>query len=424
MEEKQNQINRRNFLKTIGAAGLGSALTGVTGAFASAKADANESGVVDHNASGEKQEPKFPQVPRRKLGKTGVDVPCLSIGAMFNLVEKQILLRKAVQWGVTYLDTSTWYAGGNSELGIGKFISANPGIRKKLFIATKAADVKTLAEAEKRLRLSLKRMNTDYIDLYYAVPGMGMSSPADLTEELKQWVTNAKKQKLFRFFSFGTHKDIAQCLTAAARVGWVDVVMFAYNFRFMQDAKLQAAIEACYKAGIGLIAMKTQAWGQKIETEADKKLAGHFLKKGFTEGQAKVKAVLEDKRISSACVGMRNIALLTLNATAILDKTKLTQADKDVFSEYACVTCSGYCAGCAQICDSALPEAASVSDIMRYLMYYNRYGDRDRARELFAQIPCEVRDKLLRTDYRLAEARCPQHIPIGERIAEAVSKLA
>jgi hypothetical protein len=60
---------------------------------------------------------------------------------------------------------------------------------------------------------------------------------------------------------------------------------------------------------------------------------------------------------------------------------------------------------------------------MRYLMYYNSYGDHNRARELFAQIPRKVRNNLLRTDFSRAEARCPQHLPIGNLIAEAVGKL-
>ena len=57
-------------------------------------------------------------------------------------------------------------------------------------------------------------------------------------------------------------------------------------------------------------------------------------------------------------------------------------------------------------------------------MYYNSYGDRDRARELFAQMPDGIKSKLLSTDYRVAEARCPQHLPIGKYVAQAVNKLA
>jgi len=198
--------------------------------------------------------------------------------------------------------------------------------------------------------------------------------------------------------------------------------MPSYNFRLMQDDKMQAAIEACHKAGVGLVAMKTQS--RRIRSEEDKKLAQHFLQRGFTEGQAKVKIVLEDKRISSACVGRDNIEHLTLNIAAVLDKTKLSQADMKFFKEYAQETCSGYCAGCGNICNSTLPDAPYISKIMRYLMYYNSYGEQDEARELFARIPRKVRSKLLSLDYSLAEAHCPQHLPIGGLMAEAVGKLA
>ena len=411
-------------MKTIGAAGLGSV-------FASAQTIA---GPDEPNATGKTQEPKFPQVPRRKLGKTGVEVPCLSLGGGVNFIENQIILRKAFQWGVNYWHTANNYMGGNSELGIGKFLSQNPELRKELFIASEPPRVKDKPDAanmENCLATSLKRMKTNYVD-WYGVHAL--SAPAQLTDELKDWVKSAKDRKLIKYFGFTTHANMAQCLAAAVRLDWIDAIITSYNFRLMQDAEMQVAIEACHKAGIGLIAMKVVGLslnersqlvaGRKIETEEDEKLLRHFLKQGLTNGQAKIKFVLEDKRINSACVGVKNIALLSSNVAAVLDKTKLTQTDRAVFKEYAEATCSGYCAGCAYICDSALPDAPYVSDIMRYLMYYNSYGEKETARELFAKIPGTVRNKLLSIDYSLAEARCPQHMPIGKLVAEAVSKLA
>jgi len=418
VKEKHGKTSRRNFLKTVGAVGIGSV-------FASARAKAEPS-------SPEKsQESRFPQVPRRKLGKTGVEVPCLSIGLMYNLLENQIVLRKSLDWGVNYWDTSNGYAGGNSERGIGKFFAKNPDARKKVFLVTKASGARMVADVEKRLQTSFKRMNTDYIDMYYGVHGL--SNPSQLTDQLKQWVINAKKKKQIRFFGFSTHENMAQNLSAAARLDWIDAIMTSYNFRVMQDAEMPAAIEACHKAGIGLIAMKTQgkpAWEIKTKAdkwvlnEAEKKLTEHLLKRGFTEAQANIKIVLDDERFSSVCVGTTNIAHLVENVAVTFNKTKLTQADMKVFKEYAKATCSGYCAGCANICSAALPELPYVNDIMRYLMYYNSYGEKDRARKLFAQIPINVRNKLLSTDYSTAEARCPQGMPIGELMAEAVSKLA
>jgi len=136
------------------AAGLGSV-------FAPAKA-------ASPNTEKKPQKSKYPPVPRRKLGKTGVEVPCLGLGTMFNLIDSQVVLRNTIKWGVKYWDTAYGYAGGNSELGIGKFLLKNPEVRKDVFLATKASGARTVADVEKRLQASLKRLNTKYIDLYYA----------------------------------------------------------------------------------------------------------------------------------------------------------------------------------------------------------------------------------------------------------------
>ena len=416
--KEQNKVSRRNFLKTVGAVSLAPAFTGATNALeASAEANAEK-----------KDKPKYPQVPRRKLGKTGIKVPYLSFGTLRVDTENQILLRRTLQLGVNYWDTAYNYSGGNSELGIGKFLSKNPDIRKNLFIVTKASGARTVEDIEKRLQTSLKRMNTNYIDLYYGVHGL--SDPAQLTDELKQWAESAKKRKLIRYFGFSTHSNAAKCLAAAAKLNWIDALMTRYSFRDVHNDEMQAAIDACHKAKIGLVAMKTvgrasrRRDSEKTETDAEKKLTEHLLQRGFTQEQVAIKLVLEDKRISSACVGMQTIPILNANVATALDKTKLTQADRKVFKAYAQATCSGYCAGCAHICDSALPDVPYLSDIMRYLMYYNNYGEKEMAKEFFAEIPSRIRDKLLSTDYCLAEARCPQHLPIDKLVAEAVSKLA
>jgi hypothetical protein len=60
---------------------------------------------------------------------------------------------------------------------------------------------------------------------------------------------------------------------------------------------------------------------------------------------------------------------------------------------------------------------------MRYLMYYNSYGEQEKAKKLFAQIPESVRFGLLTKDYSAAQTRCPQHLPIAKFIKEAVIKL-
>jgi hypothetical protein len=84
MKKNDNRFDRREFIKKLGAASLSSIL-------ASAQLNAKE------------KEAALPQVPKRKLGKTGVEVPCLSLGS--NAAEDPILLRRALDWGVSYWDS-------------------------------------------------------------------------------------------------------------------------------------------------------------------------------------------------------------------------------------------------------------------------------------------------------------------------------
>ncbi len=414
-KKDDNKIDRRNFLRSAGIAG-------VSGAFAAAGAHAADMTKPDANEPNTAAPLQIQKVPRRKLGKTGVEVPILSLG--FGRPGESVVLRQALDWGVFHWDTSLVAAGGNSEISIGQFLAKNPDLRKEVFIVTKEANSKSPDDIEKCLQTSLKRLNTDYIDLYFGV--YMVNDMSRLTDDVRKWAEDAKKRGVIKYFGFSTHENMPQCLSAAAKLGWIDAIQTKYDFRLMQDSAMQDAIEACHKAGIGLIAMKTQSMrprGAAADAEADRKMFAHFIEKGFTEGQAKIKAVMQDERISSVCSAMNSTAMLMTNIAAALDKTKLTAEDMDVLKSYAQQTCSGYCAGCAYICEQAA-AGVPIGDIMRALMYHNSYGDKALAKAVFAEIPVETRHRLLSVDYSAAEARCPNRMPIARLVADAVAQLS
>jgi len=279
MTEKQNRVNRRNFLKVSSAAGLTALITAKKAA-----AESNVPALADPN----EPEKTVPKVPRRRLGKTGIDIPCLSLGT--NALDNQVVLRGTLRYGIDYWDTANGYVGGNSARNIGRFVARNPELRKDLFLTSKASGAKTIADVEDQLQKALKTMNTDYLDLFYGVHGL--DDPARLTDELNQWAKSAKQRKLIRFFGFTTHKNMSQCLTAAAKLDWIDAIMTTYNFRLRRYPGMQQALDACHKAGIGLVAMKTvtfsghekraiEAGEQTGETEEDKKIIDHFTNQRY-----------------------------------------------------------------------------------------------------------------------------------------------
>ena len=420
MSDKSKKISRREFIRSAGVTGIGSLLALSSGLVGSALAQEAKKEEKKETPTEEKKM-EIPKMPTRTFGKTGVPVSILCLGGITDWVTNQILLKKALDWGITYWDTANGYNGGNSELGIGKFFEKYPEERKKIFLVTKGG-AKSPEELTKMLNLSLERMKTDYIDLYF-MHGIDNGNP--LTPEIKTWAENVKKEKKIKFFGFSTHSNMANCLLHASTLGWIDGIMLTYNYQVMIKEDMKKAVEACNKAGIGLTAMKTQAGrSKKGETPPDFQFAEKFLQKGYTPEQAKLKIVWENEMISSICSAMYNLTVLSSNFVAAVDKTKLELSDLSLFKTYAENTCTGYCAGCAEICNRAMGGESHIADVMRSMMYYHSYGNAVMAQEQFAEIPAEVRGRMAHMDYSPAEQVCPHKIAIGKLVKEASNLLA
>jgi len=404
MSRKEGTFSRRDFIKTAGAASLGSVLVPLS------------SLTQAHGSSSTKASGQM-IVPTRPFGRTGVNVSILSLGGVLGMSD-QIIFRQAIKMGVTYWDTADGYGWGKNEKAIGKYFSKFPSDRKKVFLVTKAgtSDTKKLTE---KLNTSLQRMNTSYVDMYFIHHVKDAKN--ELTSEVKAWAEKAKTKGKIHFFGFSAHKNMENSMLAAAKLGWIDGIMMSYNYRLMVKDKMKRAVDACVKAGIGLTAMKTQAafsanFYASIGSESDNalKMTESFLEKGYTAEQAKLKVVWGNPNIASICSAMPNMTILQANVAAALSKNKLSLRDKQLLEQYAQQTSSGYCAGCANICESAVDFRVPISDILRYSMYNNSYGDRDKALTLFNALPTDIKANIIKTDYSKAEKYCPQKIQIGK----------
>jgi predicted aldo/keto reductase-like oxidoreductase len=405
---KETGVTRRDFVKTVGLAGLAVAGAGATGALA---APAPPAAAAPAGTT-----------PKRKLGKTGVEVSILNLGGMFDTINNQLLLKQAMKWGVTYWDTAESYGNGLSEEGMGRFFARNPEARKEIFLVTKL--VPKEGNLTERLNKSLKRLQTDHVDLFFIHAITGIN---DMTPAIKAWAAEMKQAGKIKFFGFSTHTNMADCLGGAAKLDWIDAVMFTYNFRVMADPKLKAALDACEKSGVGLVAMKSQAGGPgapKIASEAKLEMAERFLKRGFTDKQAKLKVVWENPQIASLCSQMPNLTTLSANVAAARDQAKLAREEFESLRQYALETQADYCAGCGHLCQAAVGGAVPVNEVMRSLMYHRYYGEPELARETFAGLPELVRQRLTTVDYSQAEQACPQKLAIAQLMRQAAEMLA
>jgi predicted aldo/keto reductase-like oxidoreductase len=412
MKDKSNGCSRRDFFKAASVAGMGALLSPLA-----ANARIAEKGKDDLLAAGQAS------VPTRPFGKTGVQVSTLALGGMFDISANQLMLRQALNWGVTYWDTADCYHSG-SEAGIGKYFAKYPRDREKVFLVSKS-DARDPEGISQLLERSLQRLNTAYIDLYFI---HGVRNIDELSDATRRWAEKAKADGKIRFFGFSTHGNMEALLTRAAKLGYIDGIMLTYNFRNMHTPEMKAAVEVCVKAGIGLTAMKTQAersWFNSSPAEkGGAELMEAFIKKGMSEQQAKLKAVWTNPDIASICSQMPSMAILKANVAAAADTAPLTSQEMRLFKQYALETADQYCAGCGHICETALAGRVPVGDIMRYHMYGQSYGRLDWAREQFGKLGPEVRLRMAQIDYGAAERHCPQRMPIARLMQQALEEFS
>ncbi len=412
--ERSDSLSRRDFLRSAGVLGAGSVLAGASFVFADEPEQAAEQAEDTQDEAAQ----ATVQVPTKEFGSTGEQVSILALGGMFD-TSSHLLLRQAINYGVTYWDTAFGYGSGSSEEGMGNYFAANAGEREKVFLVTKSHQSSAQGWTDE-LNTSLERLQTDHVDLFFM---HGRNDPDQLTDEARQWAEDTQTEGKIRFFGFSTHRNMAACLARAAEVGWVDGIMLKYNYRLMHDAEMVAAVDACVEAGIGLTAMKTQGAGQHTSEDAVAELIDGLIAEGYTQHQAALKAIWAGGKVASICSQMPNMTVLAANVAAAVDQTALSDASMRRLAEYAAATTSDYCASCGQ-CEKAIAGEVPVCDVMRYVMYYKSYGDKHEARQLFAALPAETRRKLASVDYTAAERRCPQNVPIAQRMREAVDILA
>lgn len=392
-EPKDGGLTRRQLIRTAGLAGAAVSLP------------------AGARAAGETGE-KLPQVPRRRLGKTGETVPILVMGGSMRFdLRFDPKLAECLRFGVNYFDVADCYAGGTSETALGNFHSRLKN-RDQIWITSKS-DAHDPDGFERTVNQSLKKLRTDYINLYFL---HGLDDPRHLTSDLAKRVEKLKREGKIRHFGFSCHAgNVDELMQRAAKLPWIEAIMFRYNFRRYGDEKLNAAIDACKKADIGLIAMKTQG-SEASFADAWKK----FEKTGrWNKHQAVLRAVWADERISAAISQMDNFTKLKENIAAALDRSELSAAEWDSLERYADATRTFACDGCDHHCNPSVDAPVQIGDTMRYLMYHDVYGDTEAARALFrSQLPIEAQ-ALSGVDFAPASRACPHGIDVVAHMGRA-----
>ncbi len=353
-------IDRRKFLRLSAVAGTGVLLLPEV-----AKASVLKE--TDENPEGSRQQ----KIPTRILGKTGIEMPILSMGVM--RADNPSVLRAAYQSGIFHYDTAHGYQNGKNEELVGKFFKDKP--RDSFFVATKISSPYPFKDTfetdlDEKLNLSLQRLQMDYVDIFYAHALKGTEEVTN--DRLIAALKKIKSEGKARFIGFSTHAHKVEQIDAAIQAGIYDVILLSYNFKLNNLKETEDAIERGVKAGIGFVGMKCMTGG--VEDTQGKKIIN---------AQACLKWVWQNKHITTVIPGFSSYDQLDECLAAVHD-LELSAQEKEYIAwlrEEEMLYCQ-QCEQCLSQCRKHLP----IPDIMRAYMYTYGYKYPALSKETLAEI--------------------------------------
>jgi 1-deoxyxylulose-5-phosphate synthase len=295
-----------------------------------------------------------------KLGRTGLDVSRICLGCMsfgdpgagthewtLDEAASRPILRRAVEAGITFFDTANVYSAGTSEEIVGRALKELAN-RDEVVIATKVhGQVRTgpngrglsrkaiIAECE----ASLRRLGTDYIDLYQ-IHRFDPDTPLEETLEALDSLVRSGKVRYLGASSMWAWQFAKALFTADAH-GWHRFVAMQGHYNLLNREEEREMLPLCRDQGVGLIPWsplargrltrdwddetersRTDAFGSRLYQEGDREIVeavGRVAgRRGLPRAQVALAWVLHQPGITAPIVGATKLEHLD-DAIAALD---------------------------------------------------------------------------------------------------------
>jgi predicted aldo/keto reductase-like oxidoreductase len=375
-----------------------------------------------------------PRIKRRvKLGKTGLEIPDISFGS-FSLESEVGLIRHALERGITHFDTAETYTGGRAEAVLGRALE---GRRHEVTITSKfvAKTRHSAAHQMKMLEGSLRRLKTDYIDVYL---NHAVNEVARLeSEEWQAFTSRAKQQGKIRHIGMSGHSArLGSCIEYALDHDLVDVMLVAYNFSQQPSFKdalkrklgelapgldlvsgqpaLPGLLARAHSKGVGVMVMKTLKGARRNDMRP-------FEAPGRTFSQAAFRWVLSEPSVDGLVVSMTSAAMIDEYVEASGSREPDAE-DLALLARYQDRNNATSClVGCGE-CQDACPVGISIPDVMRTRMYDLDYGLPAIARHEYAGLDSGAEACLTCTGTPCATV-CPAGLAIPEFMRETAARL-
>ena len=277
-----------------------------------------------------------------RLGKTNIKVNKNGFGALpiqrRNMDDSIEILKTAYDNGIDFYDTARFYTDSEEKLG-----KAFEDVRENIFIASKTG-METVEEFWKDLETSLKKLRTEYLDLYQF---HNISFCPKKEDDLYKAILEAKEEGLINHIGITTHKITIAHEALDSRL----YETLQYPFSYLSGNEELQLVEKCKQLDIGFIAMKAMGGGLIKNSKASYAYMNQFDNVLPIWGVQKLSELNE---------------FLSYDETTILtaDLKKDIEKDKKELGVNFCRGC-GYCMPC--------PQEINISLCARMSLWIRRF---------------------------------------------------
>jgi len=281
------------------------------------------------------------------------------------------------------------------------------GIRDKVVITTKHpmnfGQKIEKAAVIKRMEDSLKRLQTDYVDVAM-VHNIGDLAPLLKNEEVLGAYDELKKAGKVRFTGFSTH-SAKVTLKQALETDFPRVILVIYNH--MEGREIEPLVKAVRAKGIGTVAMKIFAGNQQGNLKG---LVGPKM----SYPQAAIRWVMSNADFDTCIPTMSSYSHVEEYVAA--SGQPLDRASLDMIALYREQAGSRYCRVSCAACLPACPANVAVNDVLRYAMYHEDYGMERMAADYYAELEPGRKPLGCAGCAAPCEGACPHGLPVRARL--------
>ncbi|MGL6105168.1 aldo/keto reductase [Romboutsia sp.] len=329
----------------------------------------------------------------RLLGKTEMKVNRVGFGGIpiqrITQEDTNMVIDQLEKSGVNFIDTARGYTISEEYIG-----NALKGRRNEFFIATKSMS-RDYEGMKKDIEISLKNLNTDYIDLYQ-LHNVKVEEYNKVLEDGMAYKALLEAQQEGKIKYIGITSHSLDTIEKAVEDDKFVTIQFPYN---IVENQADEVFKKASGKGIGIIVMKPLAGG------------------AIDDATLAIKYILSKNYIDVVIPGMESVEQVKEN-TEVIKNLELTKEDEMKIDKIKETLGKRFC----RRCEYCLPCPLGINIPVNFLLegYYTRYNLKEWSKERYAALDVKAKDCV---ECGLCEKKCPYELPIRDMLKQVSEKL-